>query len=42
MEHGNKTNGEVNEKVMGITCLGIGPIHPDLVGENLNILKPFL
>jgi peptidyl-tRNA hydrolase len=42
MEHGNKTNGEVNEKVTGITCLGIGPIDIDLVGDDLNILKPFL
>lgn len=42
MEHGSKMNGEINEDAKGITCLGIGPIDVDLVGDDLNNLKPFL
>ena len=41
-EKGSRQNGEVNEEVKGVTCLGIGPIHADHVGDDLNSLKPFL
>jgi peptidyl-tRNA hydrolase len=41
-EHGNKVNGEINEQVKGITCLGIGPIRSNLIGDDLQSLKPFL
>lgn len=41
-ERGTKVDGGINEKVIGLTCVGIGPIHVDKVGDKLSTLKLLL
>ncbi len=41
-ERGTKADGSINEKAQGVTCLGLGPIDADLIGDDLRALKGFL
>jgi hypothetical protein len=41
-ERGTKADGSINEAVRGVTCLGLGPIRSDLIGEDLAGLKGFV
>jgi hypothetical protein len=42
VERGTKSDGSVNEAVKAVTCLGLGPILLDKIGEDLSGLKNFL
>jgi peptidyl-tRNA hydrolase len=41
-EKGTRADGSVNVEVQDVTCLGIGPIRNDLIGEDIINLKLFL
>jgi len=42
-ESGSKMDGAVSDAgALGLTCLGLGPIHVDQTGDDLKALKSFL
>ena len=41
-ERGTRADGTVNEDVKGVTCLGLGPISMDAIGDDLKALKVLL
>jgi hypothetical protein len=41
-ETGSKVSGEVDESVVMTTALGLGPIHTDMIGDDLKLLRNFL
>lgn len=41
-ERGTKSDGSVNEAVKAVTCLGLGPIPLDKIGDDLSALKNFI
>jgi hypothetical protein len=41
-ETGSKATGDVNHAVAMVTALGLGPLHVDLIGEDLALLRNFL
>ena len=40
-ESGSKMSGDINEAVIATNCIGLGPIHVDLIGDDLSSLASF-
>ena len=41
-ETGSKASGDMNEAAAMITGLGLGPLHMDMIGDDLRSLKSFV